>query len=239
MRIATLFCLIGLVLGPTASAAGPARITALADSIDLLDADLTRQAEVENLTISRGGAEFVLEKGVITLSESLRGRVVGATFVGKGRFRLEPPNRIEKFALAKLCKDSTADWEFKKAIFLFTDSTAIDLQRDLKFAALGHKEKDHHGLYDHCIKYIEKEFKSSFPAWLLPGLLQPQLPGSFFADLDCERGRFFLLYEPNEVEEVQLWQHTRTIDGSYPELVNSFHSPEQYAGSVWGPEHED
>lgn len=239
MRLVLFICLYGLTLCTSLAASSSAPIVALADSIDAIEADLSLQTEVENLTISRGGAQFVLEEGTITLSEKIAGRHLGATFVGKGRYRMEPPNRVERFALAKLCKDSTADWEFKKAIFLFNDTTAAELLRQFQFTELGRKEKQHHGLYDRFIRYIEKEFKSSFPAWLLPGLLQPQLPGSFYADFECKRGRFFFLYEPNEVEEVQLWRHTRTSDGFFPELVNSFHAPDQYARSRWGPEHEE
>jgi hypothetical protein len=234
-----LFIILIFILSSAVLGADHNYIGSLADSADAIEPDPSRQAKVENLLLERAGVRFLLEKGVVTLSETIRGRVVGASFVGKGRFQMVPPNRIEKFALAKLCKDSTADWEFGSALFLFTDSTAIELLSKLDFDSLDAEVGKHFDLYDRCIKYVEKEFQSSFPAWLLPGLLQPHFPGSFMVDFECAQGRMFFLFEPNEVEEVQLWKHARTSDGSYPELVSSFHSPDQYAHSKWGPEHED
>lgn len=38
---------------------------------------------------------------------------------------------------------------------------------------------------------------------------------------------------------MRLYRHAHTADDRYPDLISSFHSPDQYAESVWGPDREE
>jgi hypothetical protein len=239
LRLILLILLILLVVGATATAADKQAMLVLSDSLDQVELDFFRQADVRDLTLERGGVRFILKKGVLTLTEAVHGKIVGASFVGEGRFVLTPPNQVEKFMLAKLCEDSTADWKFKELMLLFTDETATELQNQLEFNLSGRKEGRQRGLLDNLYRYIEKEFKVTFAANLMPDLLQPHLGETFMADFNCSRGHMIFITDSRATEEVQLWKHTRTADGSYPELVCSYHYPDQYVDGPWGPSHED
>ncbi|MCK4857871.1 MAG: hypothetical protein KAT58_07890 [candidate division Zixibacteria bacterium] len=218
--------------------ASPADFAALVDSIDLIAPDYDRQADVANLVIERGGVRFILEEGVLTLSTDVLGRPIGAAFKGKGRFLMSPPNRVEKFMLKKLCKDTIADWSFKELALFFTDGTADELSAKLQFLPLGNKSNAGSAL-DNFADYIEKEFKRGFAMEILPDLLQPQLAGRFLARFKTRRGETVFRYDPTEIEEIALYKHSHTAKGSYPEPVCSFHSPDQYNDLPWGPDHEN
>ncbi len=108
-------------------------LPAVADSIDNIKIDLTKQAEVKNLVIERGGAKFTLQSGTITFAQPVSGRVIAAVFSGKGRFEMTPPNSAEKYMFAKLCKDSVAAWDVKEVAFFATDSFISELQQQCSF----------------------------------------------------------------------------------------------------------
>jgi hypothetical protein len=211
---------------------------ALADSIQNVQIDFSRQAEVKGLTIERGGTRFVLQSGTLTLTRPVLGRVIAAVFVGKGQFTLVPPNSAEKFMFSKLCKDSVADWDFKELVFFATDSLMENLQQQYTFGDLK-QVGSQQNLINGFSGYIEDEFEETFSALILPELLQSGSLGSFRARFKAPCGNLIFTYDLKEVEEVSLYKHTQTAYGAFPELISSFHSPEQYQESRWGPDHEN
>jgi len=211
---------------------------ALADSIKNTQVDLSRQADVKNLIIERGGARFVLGSGTLTLTRPVFGRVIAAVFVGKGQFTLVPPNSAEKFMLSKLCKDSVAAWDFKELVFFATDSLIENLEQQYTFRDLK-QVGSQQNLLNSFGEYVESEFEETFSAHILPELLQSRSAGSFRARFKAPCGNLIFIYDPKEVEEVSLYKHTQTAGGAFPELISSFHSPEQYQQSQWGPDHEN
>ncbi len=211
---------------------------ALADSIKNTQVDLSRQADVKSLIIERGGARFVLGSGTLTLTRPICGRVIAAVFVGKGQFTLVPPNSAERFMFSKLCKDSTAAWDFKELVFFATDSLLENLERQYTFGDLKQVGSQQDLLNDFG-EYIESEFEETFSARILPELLQNRSAGSFRARFKAPCGNLIFTYDPKEVEEVSLYKHTQTSNDAFPELISSFHSPEQYQQSHWGPDHEN
>lgn len=226
-----------LALCPTALASS-LELSAVADSLDQVQLDYNQRAEVQDLTFERGGAKFVLESGALTLSTPVFGKVIGAAFVGKGRFEMHLPNRAERYMFEKLCHDTMASWAFGELAIVATDSFVIELKNKFNFTPL---EKANRGtdLLTALIDYTESKFEESFSAVVLPNLLNSQLPGQFRARFKSDCGSMIFIYDPNEVEEVSLYKHTTTSNDIYPELVSSFHSPEQYAESPWGPDHEN
>jgi hypothetical protein len=211
---------------------------ALADSIKNTQVDFSRQVDVKNLIIERGGARFVLGSGTLTLTRPICGRVIAAVFVGKGQFNLVPPNSAEKFMLSKLCKDSTASWDFKELAFFATDSLMENLEQQLTFGDLK-RVGSQQNLLNNFGEYVESEFNETFSAQILPELLQNRSTGSFRARFGAPCGILIFTYDPKEVEEVSLYKHTQTANGTFPELISSFHSPDQYQQSQWGPDHEN
>jgi hypothetical protein len=218
--------------------AGTLDFASLVDSAERIEPDYSRQAGVKNLVIDRGGVKFVLSEGTITLSQTVLGRVIAATFEGKGKFEMDPPNSAERYMLARLCKDSTADWEFKKLTMFFTDSTARELGNEVSFSELG-VERDQGDMLHDFVDYVNDEFKEAFGAKVVPDLIQPQLPGRFMANFKGPRGKMTFFFDPKDVEEISLYKQTQTSSISYPELICSFHSLNEYEGNPWGPDHED
>jgi hypothetical protein len=210
---------------------------ALADSIKNIQVDFSRQAEVKDLTIERGGVRFILESGTLTLTRPIYGRVIAAVFTGKGQFTLVPPNAAEKFMFSRLCKDSIANWDFKEMVFFATDSLLENLERQYTFGDLKQLGSQQN-LLQAFGEYYENEFEETFSAYILPELLQNRSLGSFRARFKATCGNLIFTYDPKEVEEVSLYKHTQTASGAFPELISSFHSHDQYQQSQWGPDHE-
>ncbi|MGB5138335.1 MAG: hypothetical protein WBP29_07355, partial [Candidatus Zixiibacteriota bacterium] len=213
-------------------------LTALADSIGSLEIDPSMQAEVANLSINRGGVKFNLIQGTLTLGKPVAGRLFSVDYVGKGSFELTPPNRAERHMLVRHTQDSTANWEFDDVAFLFTDSTFQELASQLTFKSLG-PGKDELRLQQGFINYIEHEFDMSFSALILSDMLQPQLGGRFMARFTAKRGNFVFFYDPKEVEEIQLYKHVVSEAGSGPDLIQSFHTADEYKDSPWGADREN
>jgi len=211
---------------------------ALADSIKNAQIDFSRQTDVKGLTIERGGARFVLGSGTLTLTRPICGRVIAAVFEGKGQFTLVPPNSAEKFMFSRLCKDSAAAWDFKELVFFTTDSLMESLEQQYTFGDL-RQIGSQQNLLNSFGEYVESEFEETFSAHILPELLQSRSAGSFRARFKAPCGNLIFIYNPKEVEEVSLYKHTQTASGTFPELISSFHSPEQYQQSRWGPDHEN
>ena len=213
-------------------------LEALADSLTSLRLDPAMQAEVSQLEIVRAGVRISLDKGVFTMGTPVAGRVVSAVFVGKGRFQLTPPNRAETYMLIRHTQDSTINWEFKEIALVFTDSTFQELAAKLTFKNVN-SAKDELRLQQGFIDYIRHEFEMSFAAFVLNDLFNPALDGRFMARFSTQRGTFVFNYDPKEIEEVQLFKHITSESGSGPDFIQSFHSPDQYADSRWGPEKEN
>lgn len=236
ITLITLSILFTPLLGPAAGLDWQ-QLGAVSDSLLDLKPDFERQAEVENLVIKRGAAEITLKEGILTLSEPVLGRPLAAVFKGKVNFRMQLPHEAERYMFHKHCRDTLADWESREIALIFTDSTHLQLTNTLALAPLDKKDRADKQLGD-FIDYIEDEFEESVPALLLNDLLQPWREKSFYARFSCDCGRMVYRFEAGEVEEVKLYKHTQTQNESYPELISSFHSPEQYANTYWGPANE-
>jgi hypothetical protein len=236
LRFAGLIAILwlpSLLLGSTY----PLDLFAVADSIKMSPVDLSKQWEVSNLVIERGGARILLESGTLTLTQPVMGRRVAAVFEGQGRFEMSLPNSAEKYMFSRLCKDTVAAWEFKDLTFFATDGLLDTLQQKNSFADLK-QIGSQQSRVDDLIGYYEGEFEQTFSSLILPDLIQSDLPGSFLARFKASCGNLVFVYDAKEIEEVKLYKHTQTGEESFPELIASCHSPEQYANSQWGPDHE-
>ena len=213
-------------------------LEAVSDSINSVTLDYSQQLEVKDLVIEKGGVKFLLDSGTLTLSSPVFGRVLGAAFVGNGRFLMVPPTPPRNNMLTKLCKDSIAAWEFKELAIFATDDLFVTLKAKQDISSLNRIGGEKQLLSDFT-EYTQDEFEVSLASQILPELLQPNLPGSFRAKFKGSCGNMVFVFDPKEVEEISLYKQTTTTYDAFPELVSSFHSPEQYASSQWGPDHEN
>lgn len=227
-----------LAINYTSLHAAPVDLAVIADSLRAMKLDFSKQAKISQFVIDRGGVRFFLEDGILTMGHSVEGKTYSAVFAGKGRFELTPPNRAERYMLARHTQDSIAIWPFSDIAFVFSDSTASELQAKFEFSELK-MVKAEVRLLSGIIDFIEDEFDWSFPALILNDAVHPQLAGRFLAKFNSPRGSMVFVYDPKEVEEIQLYKHARTGDGSYPDLLQSFHTPDQYSNSQWGVDNEN
>ncbi len=211
-------------------------LPALADSLQSLNLDITRQARVSNLTIQRGGVEIILEDGLLLLAQPVAGRILAAGFTGQGRFLMKPPNSAEAYMLRRHCSDTTANWEFKELSLIFADSTATQLESALDFTPAVSIKGEQRQLAG-FISHLENDFYLSFSALMLRDLLQPQFPGRLLARFNAPCGHCVFMYAPGDVEEIQLYKHVTSA--AYPDIISSFHSADQYAAGPWGPDREN
>ncbi len=222
-----------------ASGMSTSALVELSDSLSNLSPDFDHQAKIEDtLLITRGAASFALTDGILTLSKPVYGHPLAVAFSGKVHFHMTLPNKAERYMFNKRCQDTVADWNFERVTFIFTDSTYEQLVHALNFEPL-QKRHDAGRQIEEFVNYIEDEFEESFPALMLNDLLQPWHEESFYARFVCDCGRMVYSVRPADIEEVKLYKHTQTESEAYPELISSFHLPDEYATSKWGPDHED
>lgn len=233
-----LVLMLGILLLCNIAQAAIPNIDAVADSIKSLHPDYSHQVKLQDVTIDRGGARFVFDDGTLTFANRVFDRTLGGVFVGKGRFIFKPPNRAEEYMLSRHTQDSTAIWEFDSVAFIFSDSTMHELSGVGKIESEVNARADSKYLRD-FINYVEDDMEMSVPALLLSDLVNPQFGSRFYARFTCRAGKMIFMYDPREVEEIQIYKEQRGAEGSYPDLIQSAHSSNQYAKSVWGPDREN
>ncbi len=202
--------------------------------------DYMKIASVSNLTLTRDVGIFQLSKGELYLLQPVLGRVTGAVFIGEGYFRFSPPTYIEKYQLHKFTDFSDLVVQFNEVCFRFTDSTEKEL------ASLNYRLGDPgkaQGILSSCRERMKKSFHINLEAGILADLVRPEANGFFFADINPESGkRLFFEYDPEEEEEVKLFQEFKIglspLLSKYADVVCSFHQAGEYA-SATEPEHED
>ncbi len=226
-----------------AALCGPApvfgvELAAIADSLDDLRIDFTKQYSTSNLTIERAGVRFTLGEGTVSFAQPVAGKVCGGVFLGKARLRITPPNSAERHMFYRHCSDSLADWEIKEVSFLFTDSTFEEIGGRAQPVAQP-EIRGQARLLTGLLKNVRSDLQTSPAAILLPDLLQPQLPGRFVARFQTPCGHAILIVDDKEVEEILLLRAANPGSGAYPDVVGSWHAPHQYSESPWGPAYEN
>src|SRR5712692_6847970 len=80
-----------------------------------------KSASVSQLALVRDRIRITLANGI----------VFGATFRGRGRVQVEPPNALEAQQLRLLSRQDTLDMEFSEAVFVFLDDTFAEVSRQV------------------------------------------------------------------------------------------------------------
>ncbi len=92
-----------------------------------------KSASVSQLALVRDRIRITLADGIIQFTNPVNGIVFGATFRGRGRVQVEPPNALEAQQLRLLSKQDTLDMEFSEAVFVFLDDTFAEVSRQVQF----------------------------------------------------------------------------------------------------------
>lgn len=232
--------LAGLALAwcPMAAQAPAYAPSALVKTLLTLEPDAGKGAQVSGLVITRGTGTISLDRGSLWLAKPVNGRVVGAMYVGTGRFRFTAPVAIERGQIARLLGDSTVDGRIERVFFLFTDSTVAELERSVKFGPLAPVAAASR-LAGEALAFIKPKEDESFAPELMLPLLNGNEVGAFYAHFDRSGANPVMLQiDPLSAEPVRLltrarrvgWVRTTESAAQFgPELVSTdgsdVHSP--------------
>jgi hypothetical protein len=159
-----------------------------------------RGTEVHNLVLQRDAAKFTFESGRLYALSPVGGRTVGVLFVGRGRFALTPPTRIEQDRLARFQKTASLDAAMTEAVLLFADSTYAELEHRAPFTG---SDTPGRGRVKTALNYLADDDTKTFDPDLMSAFLNGETSDLFYAHVERESGGpvMFSLnpYEPEGV----------------------------------------
>src|SRR6266478_1008150 len=142
--------------------------------------DPSKSARMENVEIVRDRIHITLTDGTIQFAQAANGVVFGATFHGKGRVQVDPPNSIEAQQLRLFTKQEKLDMPFTDGTFSFADGLFDEVARQVKWQPSGASDD----LYANRQKAREDLGEAAVPR-LLQGILSADRARTayFLADL--------------------------------------------------------
>ncbi len=143
-----LFCAASLVMAWCASpvlaggehkfllseAQSPRELYYALDALRVDPAAVYRIDEDSRVILRRGIATLSFEEGKLAFLTALNGQVTGAVFSGRGHVLSAPRDQVEKQQMARFLGATVLDEDFTSAYLRFTDSTAGELQDQLREA---------------------------------------------------------------------------------------------------------
>lgn len=103
-------------------------------ALNALRPDGNHVFDVDNLALERDVIRIRLEEGKLAFFQAIDGRITGAVFSGQGHVIATPRDPGERRSLAQFLGVPILDQSFTTAYFRFTDSTAQEMQSQLKQA---------------------------------------------------------------------------------------------------------
>lgn len=190
-------------------------------------------APVKDVVLHRDAMELRLESGSAYLLTPLSGRTIGIAFVGSGRLHFEPPLVVEQYNLKRVLGDSSVSGPITAAVFIFADSTAIELQRRLTFGSgTAERAGDAADAVHDALDYLVDGGSHSANESLLTALLNKTTTGYFAAYLKRARGESVLIeYDPTQAEEVSLYRRGKMV-GQRTETISQFQRAEDLLAGV-------
>ncbi|HQR45850.1 MAG TPA: hypothetical protein PK598_07520, partial [Thermoanaerobaculia bacterium] len=176
---------LGVVVASIAGAAPAARSAEISlTELSALRAEVSGH-DVAGLALERDAFRFEFQSGAVFPLSPLRGRIVGALFVGSGRFRLTPSSEVERRHLALRTGDaslSSLSVSFEEAVFLFTDDSLAELTPAGGAAVRGAPERLNRA-WERFRKLETKELGTTVDLRILADLLErsPKERGVFLA----------------------------------------------------------
>jgi hypothetical protein len=163
-----------------------------------------RGASVSGLVLQRETGQFTLSSGTMVLLTPIRGRVMGATFRGTGTFTFAPTTEMERQQLSRNHKGTTLTVPFTEAVFLFSDTTLAELERELRFEP-GVATGTASNRLSQALDYLGDDQDHSIEPDVMIELLNAAPGGMFYAHLIPTSGSpIMFLVTPREGEGVEL-----------------------------------
>lgn len=193
-----------------------------------------RVATVTDLVLRRDAAEFRLAGGTLHLLTPVAGRTVGAVFVGTGTVTLIPPIEVERAEIVRVLHDSLIAAPITAAVFIFTDSTAAELERRATFAAPAATVGGLGGPLGAALDFLIEPRKQ----WVEPALMTELLnqggdSAGFFAGYVRQerRGDLMIQINPQEIEEILLLRKGK-LPGQRTQTIAQFQNAADARDSV-------
>ena len=224
------------VIGQANTRAGIPQIPeymALYDQLMSLQPDMTKVADIQNLSIKRDVARFDLHEGEIYLLTPVYGRTVGAIFLGTGTAYAYPPTQIEREQFYRFYETHTLEKEFNVLFLLFADSTLAELEKKLSFGP-GKLNKDAKEHVQYCLKYLSNSKGKYFITSVLKFIFENEQNSFFHAHFSADKyDPMCFRIDPYDVEEVRLMRRA-SIPSFYHrfETVCQFHKQADYLSGI-------
>ena len=227
-----------LVLPVRVAAQGPANApvayaTAL-DELRKLAPRGDRVATVSHLVLRRDAAEFRLESGTLQLLTPVAGRTAGAVFIGTGSVTFIPPVPMEGAELRRVLHDSLLCAPISAAVFVFTDSTASELEHRTTFAAPSAAAGSVAAPVGAAMEFLLDGGKQ----WVEPALMTELLnegrdsTGFFAGYVKRVKGEDLMVQvNPQEIEEILLVRRGK-FPGQRTQIVSQFQRAADLRDSV-------
>lgn len=187
----------------------PATTAELDDQIQHVALDPEACYRVIDLDFHKEDLKLYLASGYLIFAKPVLGRRAGAIFVandegGDADVLLLPPSRSERTSLAAFTNSPNLEEHFKSAAFIFTDTTADDLLKQLENNPASKKSQEMGGLIADQWTPILDDLMSSFQTRILYDLLSAQPDTGFFyaAIAGKELGNFDVLYDPTAHDQI-------------------------------------
>ena len=224
------------VLLPVCAAAQAAvTVEPVLQELDQLHPMPDQSFPVHGVTLRRDAGVFTLTEGRVWPLSPVNGRIIGAVYVGTGRFQFAPPNAMERQQLHQYLSTDQIDSPIKRVVLLFADGTLDSIRRG---AAMSQQDPGGAGdLVSRAIDYMKVGDNKTFDPAFLGTALNGRDDGTFSALIDREGGEDLLFgLDPNEREGVTLSVHVRRAgSGNDPELVSKFARSDGIAPRPIGP----
>jgi hypothetical protein len=174
--------------------------------------------KIQGLQIIRGGAEFNLGPGEISLYDFGINKITAMHFKGKGNFRFIPPNDIERQQLIKFTNRDSINAEFESACFYF--NIAPDFLPDTSMLAFeadddgGRRNlwKTYKDAFEYCGIYLVN--------FLLPDIASGNDGYNFFADFKIKGiGRLAFIESPYRDDYYSLIRLQKKLHNRYDDVL--------------------
>ncbi len=184
----------------------------------------SRITEVRNVVLQRDIARFTLQQGRLYQLSPIGGRTVGLVFVGQGRFAFAPDSPIEQDRLERIEKVRAIDTPVTAILFLFADSTMVELEAGHTFAP-GEVPGEVRSSIKDALKYLVDESSHTPDPDLMTALLNRRGSDLFYAHIvRPSGGPLMYRLDPEEFEAVQLeskvssrrWGRQREVITQFP-----------------------
>jgi hypothetical protein len=210
---------VAVVLALSASAQTP--YDTVFEQIKGLAPQSNAVAPIHGLVLRRDVLRLRFDSGTAYLLTPVSGRTVGIALVGAGSMSFVPPLTVEQFNLKRVLGDTVLIEPITAAVLLFTDSTAAELARSLKFAARPAGTSapplppgpDPKGVVGDALDYLLDGHTHSVDGSFVAPILNQTTTEFFSAFIQRAHGEHVMMeFDPNESEEVILFRRGRMMD---------------------------